>query len=232
MASAALHRPRAANASAPHTYFLPTPKPPPTAATSSPFLLATKSPILALATCTVHAPRRSLQHAIIALDVTLPGRGDGVAVGACGAGHQVLGSCRLGCRRLGGCGRRSTTQSPWPGGRTTQVPGSTHYNVPNQAQWGGPLAPGATHEIKSPRMSALAAQLAQLASLKGPQEHYVRGRASLLFDYQRAADVGAETLLSIAQTGGSRSRSVMTSTLIASIGWEPGAGRPPAAGGV
>ena len=53
-------------------------------------------------------------------------------------------------------------------------------------------------------MSVLAQQLAQLASVKGPQEHYVRGKASLLFDYQRAADVGADTLLSIAQTGASR----------------------------
>jgi hypothetical protein len=49
--------------------------------------------------------------------------------------------------------------------------------------------------------SALAAQLARLASLRGPQEKWVRGKASLLFSYQQAADVGAETLLSIAQTG-------------------------------
>jgi hypothetical protein len=50
-------------------------------------------------------------------------------------------------------------------------------------------------------MSVLAAQLAQLAGLKGPQEKWVRGKASLLFNYQQAADVGADTLLSIAQTG-------------------------------
>jgi hypothetical protein len=49
--------------------------------------------------------------------------------------------------------------------------------------------------------SVLAQQLAQLASLKGPQEKWVRGKASLLFDYRQAADVGADTLLSIAQTG-------------------------------
>ena len=49
--------------------------------------------------------------------------------------------------------------------------------------------------------SVLATQLAQLAGLKGTQEKWVRGKASLLFDYQRAADVGADTLLSIAQTG-------------------------------
>ena len=45
--------------------------------------------------------------------------------------------------------------------------------------------------------SVLAAQLAQLA----PREKYVRGKASLLFSYQQAADVGADTLLSIAETG-------------------------------
>jgi hypothetical protein len=49
--------------------------------------------------------------------------------------------------------------------------------------------------------SVLASQLAQLSALKGPQEKWVRGKASLLFDYQQAADVGADTLLSIAQTG-------------------------------
>lgn len=48
--------------------------------------------------------------------------------------------------------------------------------------------------------SVLASQLAQLAS-KGPQEKWVRGKASLLFSYQQAADVGADTLLSIAETG-------------------------------
>jgi hypothetical protein len=48
--------------------------------------------------------------------------------------------------------------------------------------------------------SVLAAQLAQVAGSK-PQEHWVRGKASLLFSYQQAADVGADTLLSIAQTG-------------------------------
>ena len=48
--------------------------------------------------------------------------------------------------------------------------------------------------------SVLASQLAQLAG-KGPQEKWVRGKASLLFSYQQAADVGADTLLSIAETG-------------------------------
>lgn len=56
--------------------------------------------------------------------------------------------------------------------------------------------------------SVLATQLAQLASLKGPQEKWVRGKASLLFDYQRAADVGADTLLSIAQTGAAAGASI------------------------
>jgi hypothetical protein len=49
--------------------------------------------------------------------------------------------------------------------------------------------------------STLAQQLAQLSSAKGPQEKYVKGKASLLFDYQKAADVSAETLLGIAQQG-------------------------------
>lgn len=49
--------------------------------------------------------------------------------------------------------------------------------------------------------SVLASQLAQLARA-GPQEKWLRGKASLLFSYQQAADVGADTLLSIAQTGG------------------------------
>lgn len=50
--------------------------------------------------------------------------------------------------------------------------------------------------------SALAQQLAQLASLKGPQERYVRGKVSLLYDFQKAADVDAETLYNIALAGG------------------------------
>lgn len=49
--------------------------------------------------------------------------------------------------------------------------------------------------------SVLAEQLAQLATAKGPQERYVRGKPSLLFDFQKAADVSAETLLGIAQQG-------------------------------
>ncbi|KAF6260625.1 hypothetical protein COO60DRAFT_874799 [Scenedesmus sp. NREL 46B-D3] len=49
--------------------------------------------------------------------------------------------------------------------------------------------------------SALAQQLAQLSAAKGPQEKYVKGKASLLFDHQKAADVSAETLLGIAQQG-------------------------------
>lgn len=49
--------------------------------------------------------------------------------------------------------------------------------------------------------STLAQQLAHLSASKGPQEKYVKGKASLLFDYQKAADVSAETLLRIAQQG-------------------------------
>jgi hypothetical protein len=49
--------------------------------------------------------------------------------------------------------------------------------------------------------STLAQQLAQLSTAKGTQEKYVKGKASLLFDYQKAADVSAETLLGIAQQG-------------------------------
>jgi hypothetical protein len=49
--------------------------------------------------------------------------------------------------------------------------------------------------------TALAAQLAQLAAGQPAQERYVRGRPSLLFDYQKAADVSAEQVLSIARAG-------------------------------
>jgi len=49
--------------------------------------------------------------------------------------------------------------------------------------------------------TALAAQLAQLAAAKTAQERYVRGKPSLLFDYQKAADVSVEQILNIAQTG-------------------------------
>ena len=49
--------------------------------------------------------------------------------------------------------------------------------------------------------STLAAQLAQLAAAKGPVEHYVRGKPSMLFEYQKAADVDAETSYNIARTG-------------------------------
>lgn len=49
--------------------------------------------------------------------------------------------------------------------------------------------------------TALAAQLAQLAAAQSAQERYVRGRPSLLFDYQKAADVSAEQVLSIARAG-------------------------------
>jgi hypothetical protein len=52
--------------------------------------------------------------------------------------------------------------------------------------------------------TALEAQLAQLAAKKTPREPYMRGKPSLLYDYQKAADVSSETLLSIAQTGGCR----------------------------
>lgn len=48
--------------------------------------------------------------------------------------------------------------------------------------------------------TALARQLAQLNGL-GPQERWARGKHSLLFDYQTAADVSAESLLGIAQQG-------------------------------
>jgi hypothetical protein len=47
----------------------------------------------------------------------------------------------------------------------------------------------------------LAAQLAQVAARSAPQEPHVRGKASLLYDYQKAADVSVESLLGIAQTG-------------------------------
>lgn len=49
--------------------------------------------------------------------------------------------------------------------------------------------------------SVLAQQLAQLAAAQGPQARFIRGKPSLLYDYQKAADVGAETLLDIAQQG-------------------------------
>lgn len=49
--------------------------------------------------------------------------------------------------------------------------------------------------------TALAAQLAQLAADKPAQERYVRGKSSLLFDYQKAADVSVEQILNIARTG-------------------------------
>ena len=52
--------------------------------------------------------------------------------------------------------------------------------------------------------TALAAQLAQLAAAKPAQERYVRGKPSLLFDYQKAADVSVEQLLNIARTGEAR----------------------------
>lgn len=52
--------------------------------------------------------------------------------------------------------------------------------------------------------STLAAQLGEIAKHKGPagQERSVRGKASLLYDYQKAADVDAETLYNIALAGG------------------------------
>lgn len=49
--------------------------------------------------------------------------------------------------------------------------------------------------------TALAAQLAQLAAAKPAQERYVKGKPSLLFDYQKAADVSVEQILNIARTG-------------------------------
>eukprot|EP00775_Hariotina_reticulata_P011838 gene11838-11982_t len=50
--------------------------------------------------------------------------------------------------------------------------------------------------------STLAQQLAQLQVVKGPQaERHVHGKLSLLFDYQKAADVSAEQLLALAQQG-------------------------------
>lgn len=48
--------------------------------------------------------------------------------------------------------------------------------------------------------SVLSQQLNQLA-LKVPQERYVRGKPSLLFDFQAAADVDKETLYNIAIKG-------------------------------
>jgi U3 small nucleolar RNA-associated protein 10 len=49
--------------------------------------------------------------------------------------------------------------------------------------------------------SVLSQQLAQLAARKGPQEHYVRGKPSLLFTFQKAADVDVETIYNITITG-------------------------------
>lgn len=49
--------------------------------------------------------------------------------------------------------------------------------------------------------TALAAQLAQLAAAQPAQERYVKGKPSLLFDYQKAADVSVEQILNIARTG-------------------------------
>ncbi|KAF8067371.1 hypothetical protein HT031_002419 [Scenedesmus sp. PABB004] len=49
--------------------------------------------------------------------------------------------------------------------------------------------------------STLASQLAALAVAQGPSERWVRGKASLLFPYDKAADVSAEQLLSIAAQG-------------------------------
>lgn len=49
--------------------------------------------------------------------------------------------------------------------------------------------------------TALAAQLAQLASTKPQQDKYIKGKASLLFDYQKAADVANEQCLNIARSG-------------------------------
>ncbi len=49
--------------------------------------------------------------------------------------------------------------------------------------------------------TTLQKQLQQLAALKGPQQRYVRGRPSLLYSFQEAADVDAETLYDIALTG-------------------------------
>jgi hypothetical protein len=49
--------------------------------------------------------------------------------------------------------------------------------------------------------SVLAQQLSRLAAAQDPQAPYVRGKHSLLFDYQKAADVGAETLYNIALEG-------------------------------
>ena len=54
-------------------------------------------------------------------------------------------------------------------------------------------------------MSVLAAQLAQLARKRGPQEKWLPGKHSLLFTYQQAADISAETLLNIAQRGAAHS---------------------------
>jgi hypothetical protein len=49
--------------------------------------------------------------------------------------------------------------------------------------------------------TALSQQLAQLAALRAPQERFVKGNPSLLYDFQRAADIDAETLYTIAQEG-------------------------------
>jgi hypothetical protein len=49
--------------------------------------------------------------------------------------------------------------------------------------------------------STLAAQLQQLQQLQGPAERHFRGKASLLFDHRRAADIDAESIYGIALTG-------------------------------
>lgn len=49
--------------------------------------------------------------------------------------------------------------------------------------------------------TTLAAQLQHLKQLQGPSERHFRGKASLLFDHRRAADIDAESIYGIALTG-------------------------------
>lgn len=49
--------------------------------------------------------------------------------------------------------------------------------------------------------TTLAAQLQHLQQLQGPAERHFRGKASLLFDHRRAADIDAESIYGIALTG-------------------------------
>lgn len=66
--------------------------------------------------------------------------------------------------------------------------------------------------------SALAQQLSQLAQAKGDNaSQRIRGKASLLFDYQKAADVDVQTIYTIGLQGGCSCR--MQARCRACISW-------------